>query len=204
MRCTRSTALLLAALSLILYLVAPGPARAHPHVFVDSDLELVFDANGLAGFQQTWTFDEMFSAMILEDFDADADGALSPAEVQGIRDGAFANVKQWNYFTHVTIGGKDFPVRLVTDFDAKVVKGRLQYRFFTPCQVVSGSGPSKVTVTVFDPDYYADFLPPYLDDVSVTGGEGWRVALDQYKDPRAVFSQWMITPTVVEVRFSRP
>lgn len=197
-------AALLAVLALVSALVlVPDPALAHPHVFVDSDLEVVFDAEGLAGFRQTWTFDEMFSVLILEDHDQEADGALSRDESEAVRQEAFDNTKQWNYFTHIAINGQNFPVQWVTEFSARVVKGRLQYQFFTPCHVAA-SGAKKVTVAVFDPDYYADFLPPYLDDVAVSGGREFKVALDQYQDPGAVFSQWMITPTLLEVRFSAP
>ena len=42
---------------------------AHPHVFIHNSVTIVFDENGLAGFKVDWVFDEMFSNMIIHDYD---------------------------------------------------------------------------------------------------------------------------------------
>jgi ABC-type uncharacterized transport system substrate-binding protein len=52
-----------------LVLLMPCSASAHPHVYVDARVDVVFDDKGLAGFKVTWVFDEMFSNMIAYDFD---------------------------------------------------------------------------------------------------------------------------------------
>ena len=45
------------------------PALAHPHVFIANRTTLSFSKGMLAGFGFQWTFDPMFSAMILGDYD---------------------------------------------------------------------------------------------------------------------------------------
>lgn len=179
-------------------------AGAHPHVFVEPTLTLVFDDTGLAGFRQVWVFDEMFTIMILEDHDQGHDGALGPDEVAAIRQGAFDNIRQWDYFTNVTVEGRPFAVESVTDFNARVQGGHLVYEFFVPCRVAVAGRAKVVTLAVFDPDYYVDFLPPLREEVAREGGDGFRVALDVRLDPDAVFSPWLITPTVARIEFSRP
>jgi ABC-type uncharacterized transport system substrate-binding protein len=47
-----------------LMLTRPGPVPAHPHVFVEYRVALLFGAEGLGGVRFFWTMDEMFSAMI--------------------------------------------------------------------------------------------------------------------------------------------
>lgn len=61
----------------------PLPALAHPHVFVDSRLELVMDGPRLTAVRMTWTYDEFFSLMLTQDLglDPEADGALTPTEL---------------------------------------------------------------------------------------------------------------------------
>ena len=56
-------------------LLAALPAAAHPHVFISNRMTVLFDKGRLKGITFRWTFDDMFSAMILADFKPDAEGA---------------------------------------------------------------------------------------------------------------------------------
>ena len=55
----------------------PSTASAHPHVFVEHAITVIVGADGLEGLQFAWTFDEMFSSMIVLTFDADKDKTFS-------------------------------------------------------------------------------------------------------------------------------
>ena len=60
-----------------------GPALAHPHVFIDTGLEIAFDEQGRAAVVQVvWVYDEFYSMMAIADygFDADFTGSLTEAE----------------------------------------------------------------------------------------------------------------------------
>jgi len=144
----------------------PGKSFAHPHVFVDCTLTFIFDQNGFAGVKKRWVFDEMFSSMILNDFDKDRNLSLDPQEIAAIKKGAFANLKNFNYFTHIQINGKDFKVEFVTDFNAEVElftdfvgeveKSSLVYTFFVPCHVKANHHFKQIRIAVFDKEYYTD------------------------------------------------
>ena len=59
----------------------PTGAVAHPHVFIDATIEVIFDDKGLAeGVRIGWTYDEYFSLLIIEDrgLDPDYDNVLTP------------------------------------------------------------------------------------------------------------------------------
>lgn len=63
----------------------PAPVIAHPHVFVDTGLRIVVNAEGLlTGIEVTWAYDELYSMLIVEDkgLDHDHDGHLTPAELE--------------------------------------------------------------------------------------------------------------------------
>ncbi|MGH1355530.1 MAG: DUF1007 family protein [Thalassovita sp.] len=65
-------------------LCLPPMAQAHPHVFVDTTLRILTDDQGLAtGVEITWVYDDLYSLLILEDMqmDADYDGVLTPQEL---------------------------------------------------------------------------------------------------------------------------
>jgi ABC-type uncharacterized transport system substrate-binding protein len=65
-------------------LVLSSPALAHPHQFIDTGVEVLFGSDGTAeALRITWTYDEMYSLLILEDrkLDPDYDGVLTPQEL---------------------------------------------------------------------------------------------------------------------------
>ncbi|PYC49235.1 DUF1007 domain-containing protein [Litorivita pollutaquae] len=64
---------------------AVSPALAHPHIFVETGLRLEMDGAGhVVGIEVTWTYDELYSLLVLEDLelDDDYDGALRPDEIE--------------------------------------------------------------------------------------------------------------------------
>ncbi|OYU38875.1 MAG: polyphosphate kinase [Pseudorhodobacter sp. PARRP1] len=58
-------------------------AQAHPHVFIDTGLEVIFDDQQRAtGLRITWSYDDLTSLQIITDkgLDPDFDGTLTPEE----------------------------------------------------------------------------------------------------------------------------
>jgi ABC-type uncharacterized transport system substrate-binding protein len=59
------------------------PAEAHPHVFIDTKVTAILDAEGrLTAVRLRWDYDSLLSMMVAEDkgADADGDGVISPGE----------------------------------------------------------------------------------------------------------------------------
>ena len=55
-----------AALGLVLGLAAPGPALAHPHVWVTVKSEIEFTGGKVSAVVHDWVFDEMYSSFALQ------------------------------------------------------------------------------------------------------------------------------------------
>ncbi|MFA8385713.1 MAG: DUF1007 family protein [Pelagibaca sp.] len=69
--------------ALALGLVA-APLGAHPHIFVDTALRFeINEAREVTGVTVTWTYDDFFTLLILEDYglDPDGDSTLTKAEL---------------------------------------------------------------------------------------------------------------------------
>lgn len=136
-------------LLLLMTLYSVVPAYAHPHVFVDNTLTFKFDAKGLAGISVQWTFDEMYSAGIIFDFD-DGDGVFSVQENMVLKKENFDNLKEYGYFVDVVIDHTPFNVVFVKDFVATIKNGQLIYSFFVPCHVSASHHTKMVQVGVVD------------------------------------------------------
>ncbi|MFO7783708.1 MAG: DUF1007 family protein [Desulfatiglandales bacterium] len=128
----------------------------HAHVWIYTAVIVHFDKGGMAGFKQEWVFDEMFSHMIIHDYDKNQNGVFEPAEVEEIYKGAFSNLENFSYFTNVKINGKPFEITTVQDFNAKIVKDRVVYHFFVPCRVEASSYYKEVRIGIYDESYYTN------------------------------------------------
>ena len=81
MKADRRLILATAALSCALL----SEVRAHPHVFVEANIDIVRDADGnFTELRQVWRFDELFSTVLVLDFDRDGDQKLNQAEMKEV------------------------------------------------------------------------------------------------------------------------
>ncbi len=96
---------LCAAIAVCFIIGLHAVSSSHPHVFIHTAVDAVFDDEGLAGFQVRWLFDEMLSSMILMDYDQNDNRRFEPSEVKALEEGAFSNLKNFHYFVHVDIQG---------------------------------------------------------------------------------------------------
>ncbi len=63
----------------------PAQSGAHPHIFVDTSIQFLFDSDEqLAGVRVIWIYDELYSLLITEDLglDQDFDGQLTSDEIE--------------------------------------------------------------------------------------------------------------------------
>ena len=140
-----------------LFLLITPNLLAHPHLFIENHVTIVFDQNGLAGFQYRWVFDEISGASYIMDYDSDQDGSFSGKELAILKSEAFDNLRDYNYMSHVEIDGKTFIVKYTTDFLASIEDNKLVYRFFIPCHVKAISSSKKIILSVYDDSFFVDF-----------------------------------------------
>jgi ABC-type uncharacterized transport system substrate-binding protein len=138
--------------------VYASAAVSHPHVFIENTVHVLFDATGMVGVRLHWTLDEMFSAAITADCDKDRDGVLSPAEKQNIQKTYFNNLREYNYFCHITANGAPVPIGQAQDFEVALHNGRISYTFFLACRVPASAQDKTVVIAVYDNTYYCDVL----------------------------------------------
>lgn len=189
---------------MLLLLVQIFPCQslmAHPHVFIEQKTTIAFDEKGLAGFKIHWTFDDMFSVMIQEDFDPDHDGSLSKEEVAVIKEKAFGYTAKHNYFIHININGTPFDIKYVTRFNAILDKGKLSYEFFIPCHVTAEAGLKSITLSPYDEGYYSAIYFPDNGALRVENQGGYLVETKVQRDMETLIFHETVNPMAIFLDF---
>jgi ABC-type uncharacterized transport system substrate-binding protein len=164
---SRLAAAALSALALLL----PVAAGAHPHIFVEHHMQVLFDQSGATGLRMVWSFDEMYSSTLRSDYTETPKGPITAKDVQSLRDTHFAPVAGKHFFALATINGEPVPLEHFTDFDAKFVDDKAIYSFTIPLKPVKPAAKNTLEVTIFDPEYYIDFELAADDPVKAIGGQ---------------------------------
>ena len=105
-----------------------SPLAAHPHIFVDTGLEVVVDAEGrVTHLRVTWEYDELYTLLITEDYgvDQDYDGVLSPADREIITGFDMNWVAGFNGDLEVAMDGQPVELSGPADVTTDLVEGKL-------------------------------------------------------------------------------
>lgn len=193
--------IIIALLGIMALFMLPGKSSSHPHVFIESELEIEMGEQGIKGIWHHWTFDEYFSAWIIDEFDQDNDGQFSPEETEKLYQEAFKNLETYGFWTRVLKSGEEIPVSGIENFTVRLANDKATYSFFVPLDININSD-SEVFIAVYDKDFYCQiFFPP--KDISFKGNTSkWKVDYDTQKMPELTYYFGFITPVAVRVSIS--
>jgi len=178
-----------------------GICFSHPHVFITQQITAVFDDKGVAGFTMKWRFDEMFAAMIAQDYDKNQNGRLEITEVAMVQKEAFSYLAEFNYFTFIKIDGKPFDVKFVSDFSAVLDQGELIYTFFVPCHVRGIADFKRIIVATYDPSYYTAILFDKKNPAALKNHESFEVKTAVREDLSTLIYFDMVHPWALFLDF---
>jgi len=143
-------------LAAFLLLAGLSPAWAHPHVWIEAVVTFAFQEGRIVAIRQEWTFDEVFGDSIIGQFDLNKDKKFDAKELAALQLGAFANLREFDYFSHLSVDDKAVPTKTVTGFAARVEKGRLVYNFTLPVEPGVDPLKGRVALGVYDSSYFVD------------------------------------------------
>lgn len=159
-------------LALCLGLVAPTCLAAHPHIFIDTGLEVIVDDAGrLTHVKVSWTYDEFYSLLITEDMqlDQDFDGVLTAAE-QAQLTGFDMNWDAGYYGDlKAALGGAALQLSRPQNYTASFADGKITS---THIRAVQGSplvASGELVLRPYDETFYTAY--EVLQAVSVRGAE---------------------------------
>lgn len=157
----------------------PMAASAHPHIFVDAGLEVIFDEAGkLTHVAVTWEYDELYSLLITEDMglDHDFDGELTAAELEQL-DGFDQDWLEGYYGdTRAYLNGVELGLSRPVSYETSFSKGRITSCHLRAVEGTPVVGSGALEVRPYDETYYTayDITKP----VKLTGRDDCAFALD--------------------------
>lgn len=143
---------LAAALTLAPFTVA----EAHPHIFIDVEVTVIYEGATPVGVQLDWTYDEYFSLLLTTDLGIDLDGdmVLTDAEAETLN----ASVAEWpaDYTGDLEVSQNDQIVQLGERHSHSVTleDGLVHETHIRPLPDVSDA---PLTIRAYDPFYYVDY-----------------------------------------------
>jgi len=172
-------------------------AQAHPHIFVEAQVEVVMDsAGGMIGVRLIWDYDDFFGFLLTTDLGIDTDGdmVLTAEEAAMLE----AQVLDWpadfSGDLSVTQNGQVLALGPREQASAELRNGRVRETHFRPLATPADAA-TPVLVQVYDPFYYVAY--EIVGDIGLTGGDGC-VAQYQKADLNAAYS------LVDELLYGRP
>lgn len=134
-----------------------SPALAHPHVWVTMHTELVYAPDGsITGVRHKWTFDDMFSAFATQGLESKEKGKFTREELAPLSKVNIDSLKEYDYFTYVTVDGKKTPLgEPLPDYWLEYKDSVLTLNFTLPFKTPVKSKLLKIEI--YDPTIFVDF-----------------------------------------------
>ena len=158
--------LALQALGIVVALLAlAAPAFAHPHIFIDAKVTIVFDdAGNVVGLRHNWTFDRAFSAWVIQGLDTNGDGITSPEELQPLADDNMQGLTDFGFYTFAGPTG-DMAFSSVGDQRMVYENDRTTLTYALKAETPQPVG-ARFELGVYDPEYYVAIS--FADKTDVT------------------------------------
>lgn len=141
---------------LSLVCLCAGLAFAHPHVFIDATINLVFDEKSFVGVQNKWTFDLIYSQAMIAAGDKNGNGTFEPDELGLYKEQIVEAATEYSRYNYVGDGERFYPPREAKNLKVSANKeGRLVVEFLNTFHVpVTSDDYTMLVVAVTDPTNY--------------------------------------------------
>jgi ABC-type uncharacterized transport system substrate-binding protein len=131
-------------------------AQAHPHVWITTSSELIYALDGsISGVRHAWTFDDMYTAYVLQGIEAKTRGAYSREELAPLAQTNVESLKEFAFFTFAKADGKKEKFQEPVDYFLEYRDAALTLHFTLPLK--NPVKPKQLALEVFDPSFFIDF-----------------------------------------------
>ncbi len=141
-------------------MLGAGAAQAHPHIFVDSGLQMQFDPDGrLATVRVVWVYDAFYSMLLLEEMGLDPEftGTVTEAEKQKLSGFDMQWIEGYEGDLYALQGDRRLALSGPKDWTADVQEGRIISTHLRTFEEPPEVGAEPLVLQVYDPSYYTAY-----------------------------------------------
>ena len=144
--------------AMLVPVIAPSSAQAHPHVWVIVKSEVLFDAEKrIIGVRHHWEFDEAYSVFAVQGLDTNGDGVYDAKELEPLAKVNIESLVDFDHFTEVKSGGKAIARKEPIDYKAEFKDGVVTLHFTLPFEEPIVAKAQDLQFAVYDPTFYVSF-----------------------------------------------
>ncbi|MEM1077516.1 MAG: DUF1007 family protein [Pseudomonadota bacterium] len=150
--------------------VSGAPVVAHPHIFIDTGVTLIFDESGkLGAVRFVWAYDDLFSLIVLEErgLDPDFDGILTETEVASLSGFDMDWDAEFEGDSYLLSGEAGLPLSRPLEWDATYGEYRIVSTHLRALETRVAVGAEPLILQIYDPTYYTSYeinLPVRLEN----------------------------------------
>ncbi|MBN2442456.1 MAG: DUF1007 family protein [Spirochaetales bacterium] len=187
---------------LFLFFIINISAFSHPHVFIENAFTFVFNETGLDVIKIKWIFDEMFSASIILDYDLNQNNIFEKNEIKAVKEEAFSNLENYNYFLHINYDNSDLTISSVSDFNAEILNNRIIYYFSVSLDYKAEIKEKIVTAGSYDETYFCHVFNSENDPITLENDSLFECSWEIIEDKKNIY--WVtIIPKAVVLKFRK-
>lgn len=134
------------------------PVSAHPHEWIEMQIDIVFDDDGKAiAMRHDWKMDEFFSAYAVSDIEFE-NGRPTPAALDALMNEMLTNISDIGFFIQASQAGAPLPLISFNALGLQMNGPNLEMQFEVPFLGPLDLQASPLTYKIFDPEYYIEML----------------------------------------------
>lgn len=138
--------------------LAATPALAHPHIFIDTKVEFLFDANGdLAEVRIEWTYDEFTSMLILADRGIAIDASFTEGQTGRLSGFDMNWIEDYPGDSYLYLGDQPIALSRPRDWATRVENGVITTWHLRQPEAPIALKEAQIKLQVYDPTYYTAY-----------------------------------------------
>ena len=156
-----------------LIMAGAGPVLAHPHVWIDVEVEVILDdRNRATAVRIGWTYDDLYSLFVVSDMglDPDWDGQLTAEETGRLAGFDMAWDPGFPGDTYALLGEAPLALSRPRDWTASYAEGKITTTHLRSFDAPVPLGDLPLVLQAYDPGYYVAYTIP--GEPVVIGGQG--------------------------------
>ena len=180
-----------------LFVVPSTPASTHPHVWIDAVVKPQFEDGKIVAFAIDWTFDELYSFLVIDDFDSNKNGTLEDEELDTLAKASKDTLATTSYFTRIMADNEKLQNVEFENLTASSFLERISYHFTARLKEPLDIRTQNVTFATFDENYYIEITLNRDDPVRFEGDwpKACRYEIGRDEINKIYFD--LVAPTVV-------